>query len=215
MTNSAANVMAHLRPVALRVPTATIARGRDFPQSKNLLAYPDLPILCFATEDISSDELSHSLESGLSIGTGGIPVRKGYLGTIRIQCGAHQAYLVVNPRDVEVRAMFNTWRSVGKIGIAWESRDNKLVLVQDFEKSMGQHLDKVGLTKGLSSSDFVEHAFPLIATGMLAAQATSDIPEHFRLASANAFLLATKAVSMAADKFVAKMRQDFAASVRR
>lgn len=186
------------------VPAAEIAYGRDFPGSNTLRALPDLPVIRVATLDVFSEEFSLAMND-VSVGTGSITVPGGYLGTMRIQIGRHQAYLVVNPRDAEFRAMLCAWRAAGKIGVVWDLADRAATLVTDFDSTMGRRLDDVASQSQLSVSSFVSHAFGYIASGILETQATSDIARFPKLATAHAFLLATESVSKEADVLTARL----------
>ena len=201
MTTAAAQQQTQSRKP--QIPGAAIKFGRDFPSSETFKAYPDLPVLEFDAYDLPEDFNAGCAD--VSFGSGGIPVSGGMLGTLRFQIADHQSFILVNPADAQFKKCLSAWRAARKVGIAWGVGDNMACMVLDIDADFGRQFDMAALTNRMSMAAFVRIAFGFIGTGLLVAQATSDLDTHPVLGSATAYLAVTKAVNKEGNAAVAEM----------
>lgn len=185
------------------IPGAAIRFGRDFPNSQTFKDHPNLPVLEFDAYDLPVD--FNPACADVSFGSGGIPTSGGMLGTLRFQIADHQSFIIVNPADTQFKKCLSAWRSARKVGIAWSVGNNTAYMLLDIDENFARQFDMAALTNRMSMAAFVRCAFGYIGTGLLVAQATSDIDTHPVLGSATAYLAVTKAVDKEAQAAVAEL----------
>lgn len=101
----------------------------------------------------------------------------------------------MNPADPRIRECLDSWRTAKKVGIVWNIEDNAVVMLLDVGDEFAQQFDSAATAANLTAEDFVQLAFGYIRTGLLVANATSDMETTYPdLGGATAYLAMTESV---------------------
>lgn len=181
-TSAALVVAAHLLP------------GKKFAATQLLRTHTHLPVLHLPAEFTLAD-----FQREASIGSGSMMTCDGPVGTLRVQLGSHQAYVLFHLTDREVIEAITAWRKAGFVPAYLRAGGNDGVVRFDTPANFGEIPLARGRREPLSAESFAEHSLELIASGFVAMQATSDVSTIPELRQITACLLATRHVKRAAD----------------
>jgi hypothetical protein len=175
------------------IGAAALLPAGNFPSSRLLSGHKRLQVLRLGTEfnlaDCSGDN---------AVGTGAIATPDGPLGTLRVQLASHQAYVLLNLCDREIVEAVAGWRQAGFLPLCIRVDGNDAVITINIPKSFGVESLDMGKCRPMTAEVFVRLAMAMVASGAVAAQATSDIPS-IPLKRTSTNLLATRKVRQAAN----------------
>ena len=194
------------------VPGAAIRCGKDFSSSRTFDDYPDLPILELDAYDVQGNLDPHGVD--VSFGSGAIPTVAGIIGTLRLQIADYQSTILVNPADACIQKCLESWRVARKVGIVWNVEGSGVAMLLDVDEDFARQIDSAVTAANMKADAFVQLAFAYIRTGLLAANATSDLPTHPVLRRAMAHIAMTESVNTEANALMAQI-ESLTALVRR
>ena len=115
--------------------------------------------------------------------------------SIRLQVGANMLYWLANAGDPAIWAMVDAWHKAGRLALAAEFDDGRVVLVESPFKSGPKFraLERAGANnRQKATKEFMESAGDTLISGELVRMATSDIPGIFSLQSVQGCTVRTK-----------------------
>lgn len=180
------------RSVIIR--TAKLLPGTEFSFCNSFRCYTHLPVL-----EIRDDFSLADRHFGATAGTGTLMTTDGPVGTLRIQIGARQAYVLINLTDEEVIDALTAWHKSGFVPVSVSFDGHEALAGARTPPEFGQRVLAQGRHQPMTAEVFVEHAMASIGSGSLQERASSDIPVIQKLDRVTANLLATRKVRRAAE----------------
>ena len=179
---------------SITIRTVELLPGNEFSDSQSFSRYTHLPVLQLRDEFSLAE-----LHLGGTAGTGSLMTTDGPVGTLRIQIGARQAYVLINLTDEEVIDALTAWHKAGFVPVSVSFDGNEALAGARTPPEFGQRVLAQGRHQPMTAEVFVEHAMESIGSGSLQERASSDIPAIQKLDRVTANLLATRKVRRAAE----------------
>lgn len=149
---------------------AMLISGKNFSECPLFSGHTDLPVLRLKEEFTRAD---YPLGAA---GTGSMMSSDGAIGTLRIQFGRRQAYVLINLTDTEVIDALNAWNNAGIVPVSASfDRKDALIGVRT-PPEFGQLVIAQGRRHPMSTKRYIESAIGVHFSGILPKHASSDIP---------------------------------------
>lgn len=161
------------------VPFGTIELAKRYQkQSRQASRLGKLPVLA---GHVNSARVTFDADAPCHLGLGTFDIQGELpMFAIRLQLGANMLYWLVNSADPELWSMVDAWRKAGRMAVAAEFDNGKMLFV-DRDYRSGAAMSALrrqaeSTNRQAATRDFMQCAGEALVSGQLASMATSDIP---------------------------------------